>query len=187
VSEVARSEPDHDLRTAPALRGDELARQWVRGLRISHLCHARLTSRYENRARTFGVLLVAISAVVGTAIFSSLSQSPNDLAKIATGTLSVVATVCAAMNSALRYPELAERHRTSGVAYGELRRRFEQALVSDAPVGEDLFSSVRTEWDRIDAAAPGIPPKMHHSVRDELRRSARRTEGEDEIEGDDHD
>lgn len=150
---------------------DELARQWLNGLRISHMCHARMTSRYEHRGRAFSVLVVVLSAVVGTAIFSSMSQSPANWAKLVTGGLSVLAAVCAGMNTALRYPELAERHRESGVAYGELRRRFEQRLSHEGAT-EDLLSTTRADWDRIDASAPGIPRKVHAVVTGEVRAAA---------------
>jgi hypothetical protein len=144
----------------------ELLSQWRNGLRIEHIAQHRSATRCELCGRLLGVGAIVLSAVVGTAIFASLSTSPDARLQIAAGMLSIGAAVLTALQTFLNYPERAERHRKAALAYGALRRKLEQRMSTAQSQSEPaaLLSEFREVWDAVDGNAPVVPQRLHNRV-----------------------
>lgn len=72
-----------------------------------------------------GVPVVVLTAIVGTSIFATFSETPASHWKIITGLVSLLATVLAALQTFFGFSERAEKHKAAGARYGALRRDIE--------------------------------------------------------------
>ena len=104
-----------------------------------------------------GVPVVALTTLVGTSVFATFNETPSQLAKLAVGTISILAAVLAAIQTFLSYGQLTERHRTAAARYASLRRTIEVALASHDASAVDR---IRVEMDKVGAASPQIGDKV---------------------------
>src|SRR6266481_6908548 len=108
----------------------DLLRHWrfrVHRVQRGHYIAGR---RYDRMHLVLGVPAVGLSAVVGTAIFSSLSAANPDVRwTIVVGLLSIASVVLTALQTFLRYSELAERHKIAGARFADLKHRIELVAV----------------------------------------------------------
>jgi Petal formation-expressed len=147
---------------------------WHHGLRIFHRAHSRAASLFNGRNVALGIPTVILTAITGTSIFATTAATP-EWVSIATGIMSLTAAVLAALQTFLRYSELAEKHRAAAQSYGNLRRETEEVLAgltSDPPVPlpPDYLKSLRERWTAVDNAAPDLPQNVYDSVEKQLRR-----------------
>lgn len=150
--------------------------QWHHGLRIFHRTHSRAATSYERRNIALGLPTVILTTMAGTTVFTTISSSPEQWVKILTGVMSMSAAVLAALQTFLRYSELAERHRTAAQSYGVLRRELEEVLAQTTsnppvPVPSDFMKSFRARWDAVDSASPNLPQRIYDAVEDQLRKT----------------
>ena len=124
----------------PGLHDMTLVRQWHFAARVAHKAHIKSAARAESMNTLLGVPAWILSAIVGTAIFASLSQNPEGWQKIIFGLLSMLATVLTALQTHLGFSQLAELHRKSAGRYGTVRRQLEELLgsYSDAHPCDDF-------------------------------------------------
>jgi hypothetical protein len=61
-----------------------------------------------------GVPVVVLTTFVGTSVFATLQEDVNTSLRILVGAVSVFAAVLASLQTFLRYPERAEKHRIAG-------------------------------------------------------------------------
>ncbi len=145
---------------------EELARQWLHGIRIMHIAHGIAGERHARLARVTGVLIAVLTAVVGTALLTSDAAAQETSIQLA-GILSLVTAALGLAQVAFNYPDLALRHRHAFVGYGALRRRVETSLVSGGYGGvtRNQLEDIREEWREIDASAPAIPLLVRRRAR----------------------
>jgi hypothetical protein len=128
-----------------------------------------------------GVPAWILSAIVGTAIFASLSQTnPEGWQKIIFGLLSMLATVLTALQTHLGFSQLAELHRKSAGRYGTVRRQLEELLgsYSDAhPCDDSQIDPIGKAWSDIEAAAPSLSQRLYAKLEREIREDEQRDEG----------
>jgi hypothetical protein len=126
--------------------------------------HYNMAEKYKNIHRTFGTIVVIITTLVGTSIFTSLSGSTSQSLQIITAVLSVAAVVLAALQTFLGFSELQSEHKIAGVGYAQVRRELE-LLVLKYPNGKGIAKSPETAelelikklLDDLDRASPTIP------------------------------
>jgi hypothetical protein len=150
--------------------------QWHHGLRIFHRAHSRAAVLYERRSIVLGLPTIALTAITGTTVFSTMNSTTGTWVKVVTGVMSLSASVLAALQTFLRYPELAERHRAASQSYGALRREVEEILAtrqegSPFAVPADLLKSLRERWNAVDNIAPNIPQRLYDAVEASLKTS----------------
>ena len=129
--------------------------------------HYRMAETYKARHRTFGTIVVVVTALVGTSVFSTLSGSTNATIQIATSILSVVAVVLAALQTFLGFSDLQAQHKMAGVSYSQIRRDID-LLNAKYPKGKGgagtpemtELVSIKKHLDDIDNASPTIPDKV---------------------------
>jgi hypothetical protein len=137
--------------------------QWYRRVRQAQLAHAEAATVFGARSRWLGIPAVALSALVGTSVFVSLSEPAEPWLQILTGMVSVAAAVLAALQTFLRSSDVAAEHRMASRSFGALRRYIGQMGAIGHTARGDLVKAVediRQRYDEISAATPNVPPKI---------------------------
>jgi hypothetical protein len=141
--------------------------------------HYKAAERLQRRARRLGVPSTALSAVIGTAIFASLTKDPALGWRIVTGLAAVLAAVLAALHTFLGYSGLSETHRNAGHSYASLRRRLDGVLLDLRDGGsisaDHVIASLddaRRRLDELGRASPIIPDSDYDRGRREIEREA---------------
>ena len=148
------------------MKHQETFEQWQRGLRIFHRAHARAATLFEQRNIALGLPTVILTAISGTTVFATIESTPETWVKVLTGVMSLAAAVLAALQTFLRFSELAERHKAAAQKYGMLRRELEEALALEAtatqpaPLPADFTKSFRERWDTLDCQSPNLPQRL---------------------------
>jgi hypothetical protein len=139
-----------------------LLEQWLRGIRIAHVGHARAATVFARRGRVLGLAATIVSVVVGTTLFSSLGTSTDARLITFAALMSVLAVVLTALQTFLNYGELVTGHRAAAGAYGALRRRAEQLLVFDDPAGlREPMAQIAETWTKLDQDSPDLPQGIY--------------------------
>ncbi len=86
--------------------------------------------------RCLGSMAVVASTVVGTTIFGTINSNPEVAWKITAGLISLLAAVLSGLQTFLRHPELAEKHKAAGARYSAMRRKLELFELEYADQGE---------------------------------------------------
>ncbi|MET7731175.1 SLATT domain-containing protein [Streptomyces sp. NPDC005402] len=155
-----------DGAASPAEEAKVTLRQWCHGVRITHRAQEQTAAKFDGFGRALAVGSLVISAVVGTAIFSTLSASPALGWKIVVGLLSIIAAVLSALQAGLKYPERADRHRQAALDIGNLRHKMEITLTKGDP--RDDMPGLAEEWDSLQKNVPTVPRRLYARVEKEL-------------------
>ena len=126
--------------------------------------HYNMAEKYKSIHRAFGTLVVIVTTIVGTSVFTSLSGSTSQLVQIVTAVLSVAGVVLATLQTFLNYGDLQAQHKTAGVGYAIVRRDIEM-LILKYPEGKGRARSpesvelelIKKHLDDLDTASPTIP------------------------------
>jgi hypothetical protein len=157
-----------DAEPRPASAESSVLEQWRNGVRIEHIAHSRAAARFEALGRALGLAVVALTAIVGTSVISTLEASPSTAVKIVAGVLAFAASALAAMQTFLGYAERAASHREVAAKYGTLRRRMD-AIEASHPVDlREAMEDLQTRWDDIEASQPSTPQRLHDVARAEV-------------------
>jgi hypothetical protein len=88
--------------------------------------HNIAAEQSEKKNTYLGVPAAIIAAVVGSSIFASLSSDQKNIYLIIiTGSLSILAAVLSSLQTFLRYPEIAQSHKSAKDGYESVRRRID--------------------------------------------------------------
>lgn len=131
------------------------------------MAHRRACARDERLGRILGICVVVLATVVGTSVFATIESTPSTAAQVLTGLLSLGAGVLAALQTFLGLDSRASRHRDASVQYGAIRRELEQLRAAGMPA-DAAIADLRRRWDEIDAAAPGVPARIHQAAREDV-------------------
>ncbi len=108
---------------------------------------------------------------MSTSVFVALAENEiNQYAQIAVGLVSVLATVLAALQTFLKWGELAAKCRASGAEYGSIKRQIDQVIAASKNGGsitDDDVNDVREQMDTLARESPEIPERIWNRVRKE--------------------
>lgn len=120
-----------------------------------------------------GVPNIALTAIVGTAIFSSLSSSYGELVVLGAGVLTALAAVLAALQTFLRHGEIAAQHRLAGVQFASLKRELDVFILEvrshSQPIERriDALRELSSRFGRIEESAPDVADSWYDQARTE--------------------
>ena len=142
------------------------------------LAHYRAAVLAEARNKQIGLPNVAISAVVATSIFSTLSESVDVRWRIATGVIALVAAILAALQAFLKYGDEAEKHKASGAKYGDVRRKidlfqleFSGAQQTDRDAALQGLKEIADELNSLDTDSPTLTDNVYNKAKKEFEQS----------------
>jgi len=146
----------------------EILERWTRGLQLLHVAHNIASERFNYWNRLTGITTAMLSAVVGTTLFASLSDSGLTAVRVVAGASSLLTAALSAGQLVWNYPELAARHRAAAVRYATLRRQVELRLANRGQVTATDVDVTSSEWEEIEQSAPQLPIGVRSRARREI-------------------
>lgn len=137
--------------------------------------HYDMALKLRKRHTWLGVPVIITTAVVSTAIFTTLEADPAIGWKVVTGLISVAAAVLAGLQTFFNFAEQAQRHQASAIGYSRLRRRLEQfelrlgATDPERSKYLDELAGLSDELDQLEGASLPISTKVYERVRERFR------------------
>lgn len=138
--------------------GAALLKRWLKRARESQLAHYAAAERNSYRHLFIGIPAAAFSAIVGTAVFTSLDSTQTlDLRlRWLIGLISIVTAILTGCQTFLRFSEKADLHRSAAAKYAELRRDMEQGLSFPEITTVEFVEHIRKSYDTITESAPNV-------------------------------
>ena len=152
---------------------ESLTQDWFRRCRESQMVHYEYASLLERRHLYFGVPAIVLSAVVGTAIFSTWGSTANTWLHIVFGLLSMLAAAVSALQTFLNLAERAAKHKSAGASYGAIRRELEllkSLPPTSAEAVQEALLAIKLRMDELADHAPGVPSLFKDKIDERLKR-----------------
>ena len=133
--------------------------------------HYDMAERAKIRHKRLGIPVTVLTAIVGTAIFATLSSQTHNLRiQIATGLLSLTATVLAALQTFLNYSDQSAQHKSAAVKFEAIQHRLDIFILKlaagdlqrDAALKE--FEEIGQTLHDISAQAPTVPDSIYDAA-----------------------
>ncbi|HYQ41906.1 MAG TPA: SLATT domain-containing protein [Polyangiaceae bacterium] len=132
----------------------ELLEKWNGKAKGYRDLHYAASVRLRRMHYIIGIPTIALTALVGTAVFATLEKTVELWVRIALGFVSVMAATLAALQTFLRFSERAEIHRQASVGYDAVTREIEQTLAEELPDAEvkPAIERIRKRLDELGQA-----------------------------------
>jgi hypothetical protein len=117
-----------DLPPAWTPKVRRLLQDWEERANAAAKTHYAAANRLTSKNYLLGVPVVVFTTFVGTSVFATLQEDVNTGLRILVGAVSVIAAVLASLQTFLRYPERAEKHRIAGGNWSAIRRDINEML-----------------------------------------------------------
>jgi hypothetical protein len=152
-----------DLPSAWTPKVRRLLQDWQERADAAAKTHYAVANHLTSRNYLLGVPVVVLTTFVGTSVFATLQEDVNTRLRILVGAVSVLAAVLASLQTFLRYPERAEKHRIAGDNWSAIRREITEMLALHpsylATRGDpkSYLDSLRKRMDEVSAESPEMP------------------------------
>jgi hypothetical protein len=131
------------------------------------MAHYESARHFQRLHLWLGLPAIAMSSIAGTTIFASFSQKQPPEIQFVAGALSLVAAALMGLQTFLKYSEQAEKHRTAGAKFANLKHRIE-LLQSFPPASEGEVKaellSIETVWAKLREESPTLPTGIWRSI-----------------------
>jgi hypothetical protein len=132
--------------------------------------HYAMAQSLERRHKLLGVPVIVTTTLVSAAIFSTLEAQAALGWKIATGLVSVTASVLAALQTFFNFADQAERHQLSARGYSQVRRRcelFDLRYRLDSEYDDALrdLGELAQQLDELEAHEPTIRDAVYKEIK----------------------
>ena len=148
------------------LEQEELLAEWAEKASCYRWLHNKSEKQYRCRNYSFTIPVIILSTLTGTANFAMDSFVPNEQKKMAMGIVggvNIFAGILSTLQNFLRYAELMEGHRSSGVSWSKFGRNITVELALDEKrrkPATDFLKICRAEFDRLIEQSPSIDDKI---------------------------
>ena len=139
-----------------------LLKNWHIRIRATHKGHYKDAAALMVRQRILGISVVLLTSFVGTGLFVSLTTSAlNENYVLIGGLISATASILAALQTYLNYPERQTTHLIAATQLSSLKKRIEEKLATEEDVHElkVFIREIRVEWNTITSGAPLMSEK----------------------------
>jgi len=153
---------------------EELLAEWAEKGSCYRWLHSRAEKKYRCRNYSFTIPVIIMSTLTGTANFAMDSFVPEEHKKVAmagVGGVNILAGIISTLQNFLRYAELMEAHRSSGVSWSKLSRDICVELALDPPRRKpagDFLNICRAEYDRLIEQSPMIDDSILSQFHDKF-------------------
>ena len=145
----------------------ELILHWrFRNHRVQ-LAHYESARQFERIHLWLGLPAIALSTLVGTTVFATLSNAADVKVQIAVGFLSVGAAVLTGLQTFLKYSELSEKHRLAGAKFANLKHRIELLMAIPPSTEAELEAaliSIEETWSKLREETPTLPTRIWRHI-----------------------
>ncbi|WP_410809462.1 SLATT domain-containing protein [Micromonospora sp. 067-2] len=131
---------------------EELLKTWLRRGREGQHSHHEAGKVLKRANYALAIPVIVITAGLGTAAFATITTRLASGWKVTFGVLSIAAAVLSTLQTHMRYAERAEKHKTLGAQYGNIRRRIESVLATPLIEREDprsVLDEIRAKFDAL--------------------------------------
>lgn len=148
------------------LEQEELLAEWAEKAACYRWLHNKAEKQYRCRNYAFTIPVIILSTLTGTANFAMDSFVPTEQKKMAMGIVggvNIFAGILSTLQNFLRYAELMEGHRSSGVSWSKFGRNITVELALDErrrKPATDFLKICRAEFDRLIEQSPSIDDKI---------------------------
>jgi hypothetical protein len=162
---------------------NQLLIHWEHGTRILHMGHHMAAASRDQNGRRLGTSIVVLTAVVSSGIFASMQESDEVIMRLSVGIVSLFAVAITSIGNYLKYPELAEKHRSAAASYGELRMEIQLLLncqkkeCSTCVERCEEINNIKKAWAANESKQIALPQKFHDLVLEKLKQSPSQPEG----------
>src|SRR4051794_27399742 len=149
-----------------------LGKRYWRDAALIGQAHYKASERALLRHRLLGIPAIVLSAIVGTSIFATAQKSPDAPWHILAGLTSLLAAALAALQTFLRYQEVAEIHRSAGAGYSALRRDIDLFLArygDQSPAPAETYDRLQDLARKFQELAKDTPPIPKASYKKALK------------------
>lgn len=142
---------------------ESMLEAWCKSASIMHYAHHYAATQNDKQNFWFsGILVAALTAIVGSTAFTDLSNSPHRAANAFVPALALLAAVFTAINTGLDFRGRSQRHHAAATAFQAVRREIEEELVMHREGrNKDSYKHLRDAWTGALASAPRLSEKMH--------------------------
>lgn len=139
--------------------------------------HSLCTPIFESKNKILGIPAAVISAVVGSSIFANIAlDNRNIWLMLITGMLSIGAAILSALQTFLRYSEIAQAHKASSAGYEQIRRkidlfklRYKNGDISKSDLITQL-EDISNQMNELGATSPTLPEHIQPKALPALKR-----------------
>lgn len=125
------------------------AREYSDTYAIAARGHHLASARAAKWNTYFGVPVTVVATIIGTSIFATINESPQQGWRIAAGLLSLAVAVLSSLQTFFGYSELSERHKVAATRYSAIRRQLEHFELKYAGAAEDKRRDALSELEEI--------------------------------------
>jgi len=149
----------------------DLVDSWRQRARTYQKAHYDAAERLHRRNYQIGVPVMALSAIVGTSVFATISSDLAVWSRVVVGIVSIAVAVLSALQTFFRFAERAEKHREAAIRYGVINRELER-LRTFPPSGQEdarsILVQVEQKLNELAQNTPAIPLVLLAAIRDQL-------------------
>jgi len=177
------SEPDRspaDSRVNPIDQIRDLVERYRLRAHRAGRAHYLAGKRFGVMHVRLGVPVVSLSTIVGSAIFATLTATPNAILTVVAGLTSIAAATLAALQTFFGYSERAGKHRLAGAQYSALKREFDLLALGlrtaspNLDMALELLNELTQRLKQHEQESPDVPDRYYDQAR---REQAGDTEG----------
>lgn len=146
----------------------ELLKQWQHGTRIFHIGHQIAASKTEATGRKLGIGVAVTSAIVSSSIFLTVVKKfEGEYIGYFSALFSLLPVALASISNYVKYPELAEKHRTAAATYGDLRKEIETIIYCHKKECEncshrcDEILKIQRMWSAAESKHLAVPEEIY--------------------------
>jgi hypothetical protein len=134
----------------------KLLETWRDQAKQLYRAHYASSVKFHAYHKRLGYPECILSAIVTTAVFAALRDTPTLAAKITVTVVTAVITVLTAMQTFLRLPERAEKHQSSGAGFAAIHREAAELIAfppTDQAELRKIVGSLRLRWNELSRAS----------------------------------
>jgi hypothetical protein len=145
---------------------EQLLVEWSEKAQCYRWLHTNSERKYRKGNFYFTIPVIIMSTLTGTANFAVESYIPKehqDIAKIAIGSVNILAGILSTLQNFLKYAECNEAHRNAGIAWSKFSRNIKIELSLHRirrKNASDFLKIYRAEYNRLIEQNPLIPDEI---------------------------
>ena len=144
---------------------------WRLRVRIAQSAHYNYAGTLKRRHIQLGLPVVILTTIVGTSVFSSLSNEPSQLVIIIIGLISIASASLASLQTFLDFSGRSEKHRIAAVSLSALKKKIEAEIIMDNKEGSllhEFIELILSDWTKINSDCPLPPEKVYKKAFNDL-------------------